>query len=66
MAKSTRKKKLGRPVTKIGPGQPTMVRLHKPQLVALDSWIKRQSEPVSRPEAIRRLLDRLLGSRVLT
>jgi hypothetical protein len=43
-----------------------MVRLHRPQIAALDSWIKAQHEPVSRPEAIRRLLDRMLLSRVLT
>ena len=40
------------------------VTLLPPSLAALDAWIKRQSEPrPSRPEAIRKLLDRALAGK---
>jgi hypothetical protein len=42
-----------------------MVRLHKAQIRALDAWIGKQTETVSRPEAIRQLLDRALTPSVL-
>lgn len=34
-----------------------MVRLHSATLAALDTWISQQSEPPSRPEAIRQLIE---------
>jgi hypothetical protein len=47
---------IGRPRT-TGAGQPVMVRMHDRQLAAIDGWIAAQGEDVSRPEAIRRLVD---------
>jgi hypothetical protein len=44
---------------------PTSIHLTllPPQLEGVDSWIERQGEPdLSRPEAIRRLLDRALAA----
>jgi hypothetical protein len=38
-----------------------MVRLHSPFLSKLDAWIKQQDEPLSRPEAIRRLAEQALA-----
>jgi hypothetical protein len=46
----------GRPKT-TGPGRAMVVRMHDRQLVAIDDWIARQGELLSRPEAIRRLTD---------
>jgi hypothetical protein len=59
MARSTvydNKKKMGRPATGIG----TMigVRLQPDQLAALDSWIEHQPDTLSRPEAVRRLVEK--------
>ena len=35
-----------------------MVKMHDPQLDAIDAWISKQKEPdLSRPEAIRRLVE---------
>ena len=34
-----------------------MVRLHPDDMGRLDAWIARQREPLSRPEAIRRLVE---------
>jgi hypothetical protein len=49
------KKKRGPPPT--GKGEQVVVRMHQPQLGALDAWIAAQPDPLpSRPEAIRRLL----------
>jgi hypothetical protein len=51
------KKRRGRPVT-TGRGTLIGVRLLKTPLAALDDWIARQQEPgLSRPEAIRRLIE---------
>ena len=66
MAKSIRdstksKAKTGRPVT-TGPGEPMVVRMHDEQLEAIDAWIAEHSEKISRPEAIRRLVE--LGLKV--
>jgi len=49
-------KKKGRPATGIG----TMigVRLQPDQLSALDSWIEHQPDELTRPEAVRRLIER--------
>ena len=47
--------KMGRPRVD---ATPITVRVHPPQLAALDAWISEQSEPnMSRPEAARRLID---------
>ena len=51
-------KKRGRPAT--GTGEPVMVRLQPKQLAKLDAWIRRQADAPTRPEAIRRLLERAL------
>jgi hypothetical protein len=41
-----------------GKGQQVVVRMQPAPLADLDSWIKRQKEPdLSRPEAIRRLVE---------
>jgi hypothetical protein len=40
-----------------GPGEPVLLRLHPPLLTDLDAWIEAQSGRLSRPEAIRRLLE---------
>jgi hypothetical protein len=51
------KKRRGRPVT-TGKGTLIGVRLLDEPLSALDAWISRQKEPeLSRPEAIRRLVE---------
>jgi hypothetical protein len=58
MAKSKRaiKKspKKGRPKS-TGAGTPMVVRMHDPQLAAIDGWIGEAE--ISRPEAIRQLVD---------
>jgi hypothetical protein len=60
MAKSIRdiaKRPIGRPKT-TGPGTGVLVKMHDQHLDALDSWITKQGEPgLSRPEAIRRLVE---------
>ena len=57
MAKSIRdiKKKIGRPKT-TGSGAAQLVRMHDAQLAAIDAWREKQAD-VSRPEAIRRLVE---------
>lgn len=55
------KKKRGPPAT--GIGEPVVVRMHPPQLQALDAWIAQQEPPFpTRPEAVRRLVE--LGLKV--
>jgi hypothetical protein len=50
------KKKRGPPPT--GQGEPVVVRMHPPQLQALDAWIAEQGPPfATRPEAVRRLIE---------
>ena len=60
MTKSIRdipKKKRGRPSTG-GRREGILVRLESDQFDALDNWIAKQKEPnLSRPEAIRRLVE---------
>jgi hypothetical protein len=52
----------GRPRT--GVGLPVQIRLSADQIARLDAWIADQLEqPLSRPEAIRRLLERVLPVR---
>jgi hypothetical protein len=46
---------LGRPKT-TGPGNPQVVRMHDQQIALIDAWIAMQGEAISRPEAIRRLV----------
>lgn len=47
------KGKRGRPRTD---ATPVMVRLQPEQLAKLDQWIADQGEPITRPEAIRRIV----------
>jgi hypothetical protein len=57
---SRTEKKRGRPPTG---AQSIHLRLLPEQLSALDSWIERQDNKPSRPEAIRRLIERGLKAR---
>jgi len=50
------KPKIGRPKT-TGLGQPQVVRMHGPQITAIEAWIAMQDGEMSRPEAIRRLVE---------
>jgi hypothetical protein len=50
------KPKIGRPKT-TGPGQPQVVRMHDHQIASIDAWITMQDGEMSRPEAIRRLVE---------
>lgn len=52
------KKKRGPPAT--GQGVQIQVRIQSDRLVVLDAWISRQKEPLTRPEAVRRLVDQAL------
>jgi hypothetical protein len=46
-----------------GKGQPVVVRMHPPQLKALDAWIAQQKPPFPpRPEAVRRLVELALAN----
>ena len=70
MAKSIRdiSKKLetrGRKKT-TGSGEPVLLRLHPPLLANLDKWIIDQQDAPSRPEAIRRLVERALADKGAT
>jgi Ribbon-helix-helix protein, copG family len=60
MAKQTvqPRKRRGPPPT--GKGEPVQVRLQPVLMSALDAWIARQEDELSRPEAIRRLLEQAL------
>jgi hypothetical protein len=55
----SRKKKRRGPLP-TGKGELLGVRIHPPQLAALDGWIGQQPDRPSRPEAIRRLIERAL------
>ena len=46
-----------------GKGTPVMVRLQPAALAALDAWIKHQPDRLSRPEAVRRLVEMGLRGR---
>jgi hypothetical protein len=48
--------KIGRPRT-TGPGQPQVVRMYDDQLAAIDDRVEKQGTRISRPEAIRRLVE---------
>ena len=54
------RKKRGPPPS--GKGKPILVRLQPPQLAALDAWIAEQEGALSRPQAIRRLVESGLAS----
>jgi hypothetical protein len=54
--------KMGRPKT-TGPGEPQVVRMQDEQLEAIDDWIAAQGEKISRPEAIRRLVEKGLRAK---
>ena len=54
--RDSKKSKIGRPKT-TGPGQPQVVRMHDQQIAEIDSWIASQEAEISRPEAIRRLVE---------
>jgi len=56
------RKKRGRPVT-TGRGDGVLVRLHRPLMSALDAWIASQDDELSRPEAIRRLVEQALAAK---
>ena len=43
-----------------GKGTPIVVRMQPDLLAPLDEWIKKQREHRSRPEAIRKILERAL------
>ena len=52
------KKRRGPPAT--GKGTLVGVRLQPPQLSALDAWIAKQDAPLTRPEAIRAMMETIL------
>lgn len=52
----------GRPKT-TGAGQPQVVRMHDEQIAEVDAWIAMQEMQISRPEAIRRLVEMGLKAR---
>ena len=59
MAKQTvQPKKRGPAPT--GKGMPIQVRLQPAQLAALDGWIAQQNAPLTRPEAIRAMMETIL------
>jgi hypothetical protein len=63
MAKSIKgipkKRGRGRPSTG-GRREGVMVRLQPSQLAALDAWIAKQDAPLTRPEAIRAMMETIL------
>jgi hypothetical protein len=48
-------KNRGRPAT--GRGETIGVRLHPPNIAAIDKWREKQTDMPTRPEAIRRLVE---------
>jgi len=63
MAKSTvsdiKKKRIGRPAVN---STPVLVRFPPAEMDPVDAWILKQRDPISRPEAIRRLVELALAS----
>jgi hypothetical protein len=57
----SQKKRRGPPPT--GKGHPIMVRLQPAMLARVDRWAASQGDDPSRPETIRRLIDRALSAR---
>jgi hypothetical protein len=60
MAKQTVIAKKRRGPAPTGKGVPVVVRLQPLQLSALDTWIAKQNAPLSRPEAIRAMMETIL------
>jgi hypothetical protein len=60
MAKQTVIAKKRRGPAPTGKGVPVVVRLQPPQLSALDAWIAKQNQPLTRPEAIRAMMETIL------
>jgi hypothetical protein len=60
MAKQTVQPKKRRGPLPTGKGTPVQVRLQPAHLVALDAWIAKQTTPVTRPEAIRAMMETIL------
>ncbi|THD70053.1 MAG: hypothetical protein E7813_09510 [Bradyrhizobium sp.] len=60
MAKQTVIAKKRRGPAPTGKGVPVVVRLQPPQLSALDAWIAKQDAPLTRPEAIRAMMETIL------
>jgi hypothetical protein len=59
MAKQTVQPKKRGPVP-TGKGTPIQVRLQPAQLAAMDAWIAKQDRPLTRPEAIRAMMETIL------
>jgi hypothetical protein len=57
MKKQTAISKKRRGPAPTGVGTPIVVRMHPAPLAALDAWIGRQDDTLTRPEAIRRLVE---------
>jgi len=55
------RKKRGPPPT--GKGAPILVRIQPPLLANLDVWIAKQGDSLTRPEAIRRLIEIALAAK---
>jgi hypothetical protein len=60
MTKKTMRPKKRRGPAPTGVGTPIQVRLQPPQLKALDAWIAHQNAPLTRPEAIRAMMETIL------
>jgi hypothetical protein len=60
MANQTVQPKKRRGPLPTGKGTPIQVRLQPAHLAALDAWIAKQTTPVTRPEAIRGMIDAML------
>ena len=59
MAKQTMQPKKRGPAP-TGKGIPVQVRLQPSHLAALDGWIAKQNAPLTRPEAIRAMMETIL------
>jgi len=59
ISKTRKKRGRGRPF--IG-ATPIQVRMPPPELASLDAWIAQQDGPLTRPEAVRRLVGKAIGS----
>jgi hypothetical protein len=60
MAKKTVQPKKRRGPAPTGKGTPVQVRLQPGHLKALDAWIAQQNAPLTRPEAIRAMMETIL------
>jgi hypothetical protein len=60
MAKQAVQPKKRRGPVPTGKGLPVQVRLQPSQLAALDAWIAEQTAPLTRPEAIRAMMETIL------